>query len=496
MPLPLLGQLEAIDVAAELHLDRKEPRPRWFEYVPQDGGLVTIANYSRHSSRYLGLYKYNDQFGRSWRKRIFENNRRKKIEHLAVLDNSILVFVSEDLYGEKRYETAYYQFSLDGRELTERRVIDQQAERREQARPLQYERSLDKRQLVCYRQAPEPSQEHLALTYYQFAASERKIREGTLKLPVAGSRVSLQRVRVGNDGKLYILVRKKNARKIREPADADHYLFMYSPQSEALYKRDLDLAMHFVTDLDLKVARNGNLILAGLYGSEAYGEFRGVLYQRIYVRPDSLAPSAADSLRNDTLPHDSLILRNTVPLSRSLLQRYLNDRQIERGQGLRDIFLDYMILRSDGGLLLLTEQYYQSTSSFRDVYGFWYTQDVYHYDDIIMISVSPAGEIEWSSVVDKSQVGENARQLSYTHYVGARYIYLFYKNRRKGFGTNVYVRRVDFRGSVSTPKPFFENFRDNDVFYREASEQVANGLGILVYYRNRGNTFSMLKLRF
>jgi hypothetical protein len=306
-------------------------------------------------------------------------------------------------------------------------------------------------------------------------------------------------VKVGTDGNIFVVGRLKIGRKVKAPADTEHWIFMYDPQGKRLYSRELQVGQRFVTELKMKVSRNNQLLIGGLYADQEPGQVQGIIYKRIFLRPDSLAPRALDSgrvARGDTLPHDSLIASNFLPFSRGLMLRYLNERQLKRGKGLRDIFLDHMILRSDGGMLLMAEEYFQTTNSFRDIYGFWYTRNVFHYEDILLFSLSPKGAVEWSTVVEKQQTGEYEQELSYAHYVSSRYIYLFYKNHRKGFGTNIYVRKVDFRGSVSTPKPFFDRFRGNDVFYREASEQITNDSGVLVYFRNRNNTFSMLKLRF
>ena len=53
------------EVVSRLDLDRRDPVPQFLEYVAADGGLVTIGNQSRKSSRYLSINKYDEQFNKS-----------------------------------------------------------------------------------------------------------------------------------------------------------------------------------------------------------------------------------------------------------------------------------------------------------------------------------------------------------------------------------------------------------------------------------------------
>jgi len=102
--------------------------------------------------------------------------------------------------------------------------------------------------------------------------------------------------------------------------------------------------------------------------------------------------------------------------------------------------LDRLILRDDGGVVLLAEQYYISSYSRSanfgsDPYANNRREVVnnYHYNDIIIININPDGNIEWASKIPKQQTtsGDNGYYSSYQPAIIKNKIYLFYNDNPK-----------------------------------------------------------------
>lgn len=479
MPLPasLCGQTDGMDVEARLSLSRREPKPLWFEYVYTSRGLATLSYMSRHSTREVGLYYYNKDFDRQWRRRVYENNGRRNIAHLAVLGDQILVFVDERKPRENLIQTYFYQFNLEGKQIADQTLMLSESEASRGKKKVRFARSVDKRHLVGYverigRESPE------ALTFFRFTEGEAKVTEGVIDLGIPDEDIVVEELKVGTFGNLFILARIDEREGNRRTGRFRYQIYRYEPEEDSLSTYPLNYGDRHVTDLLFKLDPAENIILGGFYSERSSNQLIGAIYQRI-----STGTGETLALNMQRFPEE-------------FLKRYLNERQLERGRELNDFYLDNLVLRSDGGMLLLAEQYYVTSSSFRDVHGFWYSRDQFHYDDIMVVSLSRQGVIEWITPIEKQQIGEYPRELSFAHFISGTQIYFFFKTRMRGFGTNVYYSTVDFDGRSEPPKPFFERFRNNDVFYRKACEQISNHKGLIVFLENRGKVFTMLKVAF
>jgi len=117
-------------------------------------------------------------------------------------------------------------------------------------------------------------------------------------------------------------------------------------------------------------------------------------------------------------------------------------RRSEQGKTveLYEYDLDRLILRDDGGVVLMAEQYYISTYSrsanfASDPYANNRREVVnnYHYNDIIIININPDGNIDWASKIPKQQTtsGDNGYYSSYQPAVIKNKIYLFYNDNPK-----------------------------------------------------------------
>ena len=67
--------------------------------------------------------------------------------------------------------------------------------------------------------------------------------------------------------------------------------------------------------------------------------------------------------------------------------------------------IERIILRNNGGAVLVTESAYTSEYSYYDYFMQTFTNRVeYHFEEIMIISIDRNGEAEWSTVIDKEQV--------------------------------------------------------------------------------------------
>lgn len=474
--LGLAGGLTAQTVVAELHLSKKEPRPQWFEYVTTDDGLVTLAHGSRFSSRNLNINKYNAAFDLEWTAHLLEFSGHNRISQLMCLGGDILVFVDESFPKSNARATRFARYASDGELLLPFTLLHRTDELRGSEPHLRYTRSINKRLLLAYRTERTGNQPEQFVAYL-FRHDDVEPEPIHLALPYSDQTIQLKDVQVANDGTIYLLAKHLLKPNPKQPADYRYLMIRLRPGSDRLEEYSLPFEGVHITDLILKPEPNGNLTLAGFYSERNTNQLAGSLFLRLDGRADSI------------------LAQRATPFPPNLLSYFLTPKQINSGAELTDLYLDDIVLRSDGGALLLAEEYYVTTATFPDVHGFWFTEEFFNYGNIIVLSISPTGELDWHAVVEKFQSAEYPAELSYLPVVTPNGVNLFYKTRLKGVGSNVFLSQISFDGKLSPPKPFFKKFYNNDIFYRRSSEQIRNNQAILVYLQGKRKTFSFIKVQ-
>jgi hypothetical protein len=189
-----------------------------------------------------------------------------------------------------------------------------------------------------------------------------------------------------------------------------------------------------------------------------------------------------------------LTINQKTPVPPEILQRYLSERQIARGHGIPRLYLDHLIPRREGGILLIGEQFFITTTSYRDETGLWYTRETYHYHDILVFALDSLGKLKWVRVIPKAQRGSSTIQLSYGLLVGPEAIYFIYRSRERGMGRQVFVVSLRDDGDISSPRPLIQGFRSSDIFYQAYTQQLSDTEGIIAYYRRRKRQFILVRL--
>jgi hypothetical protein len=175
--------------------------------------------------------------------------------------------------------------------------------------------------------------------------------------------------------------------------------------------------------------------------------------------------------------------------------------------------LDDLILRSDGGALLIAEQYFVRQYAVRDFwdprFGSTIRYDYYYnYNDIIIVNIKPTGEIEWATRIPKIQetINDGGYYSSYSKAIVRDKIYFIYNDNNRNFskdseriynfnGRNSVIAVTEVSIDGSTRKfPLFSN-RDAGVITRpKICKQV--GLRKMVIFGERGRTYRFGDLSF
>ena len=473
-----ISNLSAQDVVARLDLGKRDPKPDFYEYSPIDGGLITFGATSTASNRNLGLVKYDSDLNEVWKKKVVMQNGRKNIDFVSVIGANIFVFVSEFFPKEKVIKTYYYAYALDGSELAEEEILSVYPNQKEQKVDLQYVLSPNKRKLLCYKNLRN-NRDSEEILYYLFDDEGDLVQNGEISLKYPDNRFQILNIRVSNSGNIFTLGKFYRTTNIKASDDFQYLVYAYDLQSQFGREVPIELGDRYITNLAFRLDRYENIYVAGFYSNRSTDQITGTILQKIE-------------------PDGTISINANQAFDEAFLSNYLSDSQIRRGRELRNFYLDSedgIILRSDGGVLLIAEKFYVTYESFRDRYGYFIDREIYHYEDVILTSIDSEGNIEWHSIVDKNQQGDSPANLSYFNAISSLGAYIFYEYKPRRGDFNIYFNTIGIEGRVSDRIPLLNDYNFGNQFFPRFSEQINNKEALMVYLQNRGKVLTVIKVQ-
>ena len=315
------------------------------------------------------------------------------------------------------------------------------------------------------------------ILYYLFDEEGDFVQNGEITLRYPDNRFKVEDVRVSNQGNVYVLGKFTRTNTVRNLEDYRYMIYRYNTNTENGEEIDIALGDSFISHLAFRLDRYENMYVAGFYSNRSTELITGTVLQKI---------------END----GTITLNTKEEFNDRFKSNYLSRGAVDKKRELRNFYLKDIILRSDGGVLLMAEKFYLTYQSYRDIYGNFVDREIYHYEDIVLTSVSGAGEIEWHAIIDKRQVSESPSSLSFFNAIGQQGAYVFYEYKPRRNNVNIYYNAIAMDGQVSNRNGLINNYRFGNEFYPNFCEQVNNEEAIMVYYQNRGRTLSVVKVNF
>lgn len=303
---------------------------------------------------------------------------------------------------------------------------------------------------------------------------------------------SLTNLLLDNTGNIYVLSDNKNDKGKEENAGKiNHVLYAYYFKENKLKQFELDLADKEITDVSFNILPNGNLVVGGFYSNTENFSIAGSFCLVI----DYLTRKRTSS--------------SLVPFSKEFLSQYLSHKKIEKGKELENYYFDHFVINEDGSSFLVAEQYYfYQTEDWDYRSNIVIVTDNYYFNDIIIVYISPEGQIENTIAVPKRQhtINDNGRYSSYLLYAEGNSISLLFNENNKNLDDNATkqytmgnANRAHAVEVVVTPEgtvkkhTLFSAKEAKAVLHPSLSEQLANQL---ILYRSRGKkyySFGILK---
>ncbi len=284
-------------------------------------------------------------------------------------------------------------------------------------------------------------------------------------------------------------------------------LFKFNASGK-VFETELKVEDKFLTDLKLDISANGKLICTGFYSKDRKTTTVNGIY---YLSLDS---------ENGKVKKESFKEFELDMLTENLSERKAKkiEKRLEKGKdvNLYQFTFDELIPRTDGGAVIVAEQYYwfTTTTTTTSSTGAVTMRTNYHYryNDILVINVTPEGDIDWAHKIHKMQrtTNDGGFYSSYAFVNGGKELFFIYNDNGrntlekepkdyKAFigptkGANVVTATVNKEGKVER-KQLFKARRKDTIIRPKNNLQISQNSILIQAVKGKKSQFVRLDFK-
>lgn len=276
--------------------------------------------------------------------------------------------------------------------------------------------------------------------------------------------------RISNDTNVYVITSLDLDKKMLR--DKKYTLNIANSKSNKLTTIPISLDKYFINDIKMEIDYiNNQIVLAGFYSELNSFSSAGIVYASIDARKENPKPRVF-----------------TESFKAKFLNEFNTERTVNRGTELINYFIDRILVRTDGGVILIAESNYVTESTnYNSYYQLYTTSYTYHYDNVLLFSINPNGKIHWESIVRKNQVSEDdaAFYSSYIISLDVDQVHLIY-NKFIRKSTDIVSCTINNKGESNEKVLLKEN--DNVLIMPAGGKQIsADQIVIPCIQKNKTN---------
>lgn len=279
----------------------------------------------------------------------------------------------------------------------------------------------DSSKVLVFENLPDEKKENEKFKFKVLDNELNIISDKSITLPQRDKDTGLSDWRVDNNGNVYVLLSTLKQREERKNKEQKftYRIFAHYRAEDQTKEYEIKIPNKFITDLTFDMDKNRNLVVAGFYADDKKMRASGTFFLRIDHENKTVLNQGVKDFSKDFL---GLFMSKT--------------KAKDENAGVANMRLGKLIMREDGGFLMVAEQAYVYVVRSRSSNGVYTT--TYHYinNDIVFVNINPKGGIDWISRIPKKQhtVNDGAQYSSYSVNVMKDKIYLIYNDNTKNVG--------------------------------------------------------------
>jgi hypothetical protein len=266
---------------------------------------------------------------------------------------------------------------------------------------------------------PNKRKENETFVVNVFDKQMDKVWSQQYQFPYESRLLDLQEFRIDENGEVYVLAKRNFADPIEGAVNYEYILFSLQREGE-LDAFKINSEGKFLRDMKLEFTSAGDVVSAGFYSNVNESGTGGAFYLRLNTKTKSVESSSFKEFDIDFLIHS---------LTESKANRVKKRAEKGRTRELAHYFIDELIPKPDGSVLMVGEKRHVFS---RQTSGGGFIE-YYHYDDLVVVSIDPNGELQWTKRIAKRQhsVNDGAIYSSYARMmVGDELTFVFNDNVR------------------------------------------------------------------
>jgi hypothetical protein len=438
---------------------------------------------------------------------LIEAGNKAYLEYFLHLDGRLIMFTSYPDQTTKRNvlyaQRVNKQSLMPEKNKVKLAEINYEGNSRRNSGSFSFRVSNDSSKILVFNTLPygynEPQQFGLIVLDKQMNVLWQK----DITLPYRDELFDVESFRVDNQGNAYmlgLLYKDKRRDKRRGAPNYEFKVFSYTDGGGSTQAYSVNVPDRFLTDMQIGIRNNGDIVCAGFYSETGKLSIRGTFFLLI------------DAVTNE------IKTRSFKEFDIDFITQNMTEREVEKAKrreekgGEVELFeydLDKLIVRSDGGAMLIGEQYFVQTRTLTQYVGgrpSVQTVSYYYYNDIIMVNINGKGEIDWAVKIPKRQmsVDDGGFYSSYAMAINRDKIHFIYNDNPNNLdytgvgkvssagGRNqvVIVASVNARGEV-TRQPLGAG-NSNIIIRPKVCEQISYSEMILFGQKKRTQQFGKI----
>jgi hypothetical protein len=445
-----------------------------FFVVGSNISLRTDRDRAGFTKRKYAVAYYTDDLHKQWEQYIdlFDD---EKVIGFTDLPDKMLFLYSRELRKEKKTEIYAYMIGSQG--IFSQPVLISALNLQEIDNPDKFKLSTSKdQQKLMLSYIANDDRNKTIINIVTFNDSLKNDVEISYEIPLGNKSFGFIDQVISNNGKIFILANNNPSNKrIRSSGELKHFLISGNNFSPIYKMININLENKFISDIGLAVDEiNLNAVVAGYYSENNPYSYAGVFYSAYDMETGEMK-----IIRDAKFPESVLI-------------KMFGQVKGRKNKELNTFSIDKIILRNDGGAVVLSEARYTTQNSYYDTFTRSYvTTTNYHYNNILAVSLNVNGTIDWPVIIPKSQVTTNdyGYYSSYCMAVSGDKMHFIY-NRFSGRKTNGMMYSVSTTGEEQ-PTQLFGNHEEATLMPYGAL-QIDNDVIIIPAVHKR--KISLLKL--
>ncbi len=266
-------------------------------------------------------------------------------------------------------------------------------------------RSKDNGKTVVYYDLPFAEDENERYGVHVFDDQMNMLWTKEIELPFADENFYITSRKVAENGDVYIMGRLWKDKKEREKKEVNYKYVVIELTEEGtkLNQYEVDLDEKYVSSMILRLNDQNELLCGGFYALfDSYGAM-GSFFVKINRETGKITHKSFEPF------DESFIVEDLDKKAKKKANRRMDK---DKNVGISRLELDDIVLREDGGGIIVGERRWIETRTTTDSRGNTRTYYIYHNNDIILVNIDPNGNIEWNARIPKEQTMNNSDYFS------------------------------------------------------------------------------------